>query len=155
MSSTDASSGPSHTAGSGKNPRLIFINLPVSNVAASTSFYKAIGGTLNPTYSTEDCSCMVMSETIQVMIMTRPMFKGFCPPERDVVDAKKSVQVLLCMSVENREDVDCTTELAESKGGRKDPTTMKQMDGMYGRSFEDPDGHVSNPFLYFLQFSSP
>ena len=49
------------------------------------------------------------------------------------------------MSVENKEDVDriCTT--ASENGGKIDPTILKQMDGMYGRSFEDPDGHVSPP----------
>ena len=156
MSSTNmaASSRPTSTAGFGKKPRLIFINLAVSNVVLATEFYKAIGGTLNSIYSTEDCSCMVMSETIHVMIMTPTMFKGFCPPERDVLDAKKSVRVLLCMSVENKEDAESTTEIAESKGGRKDPTTLKQMDGMYGRTFEDPDGHVSFTFPFsFLRLA--
>lgn len=86
---------------------------------------------------------MVFSDAIHVMIMTPSMFKGFCPSERDVVDAKKSVQVLLCMSVEKREDVDRMCEVAGQKGGREDPTELKQMDGMYGRSFEDADGHVS------------
>lgn len=65
------------------------------------------------------------------------------------MDAHKAVQVLLCMSVENKEDVDriCTT--ASENGGKIDPTILKQMDGMYGRSFEDPDGYASFAFFVF------
>lgn len=128
-------------------PRLIFINLPVNDVPKATEFYTSIGGTINPQFTTAECSCMVFSDTISAMIMTPAMFKGFCPSDRDVADAKKSVQVFLCITVESREDVDRLCEVASTKGGRKDPTTMQQMDGMYGRSFEDLDGHVSFPNL--------
>lgn len=86
---------------------------------------------------------MVFSESINVMIMTHTMFKGFCPEKKEIVDAHKAVQVLLCMSVESKEDVDKIAMTADKQGGKIDPTTLKQMDGMYGRSFEDPDGNVS------------
>lgn len=66
------------------------------------------------------------------------------------MDAHKSVQVLLCMSVDHKDDVDRICTVASGNGGKIDPTILKQMDGMYGRSFEDPDGHVCLPFFTSL-----
>lgn len=57
-------------------PRMIFINLPVVDVRASTTFYESIGGSINPNFTTPECTCMVFSESIYVMIMTPEMFKG-------------------------------------------------------------------------------
>ena len=55
-------------------PRMILINLPVIDVLDSTKFYESIGGSINPNFTTADCTCMVFSESIYVMIMTREMF---------------------------------------------------------------------------------
>lgn len=85
---------------------------------------------------------MVFSEAIHVMIMTPEIFKGFMPPSKTLADSNKVSEVLLCISVEKKEEVDAIIDTAAKGGGKADPTKLSQMPGMYGRSFEDLDGHV-------------
>ncbi|PVH72565.1 glyoxalase/bleomycin resistance protein/dioxygenase [Cadophora sp. DSE1049] len=122
--------------------RTIFVNISVNDIAKSTEFYTSIGGTKNPQYSNETVSCMVFSEEIHVMIMTPEIFKGFMPPSKTLADSNKVSEVLLCLSVEKKEEVDAIINTAAKGGGKADPTKLPQMPGMYGRSFEDLDGHV-------------
>lgn len=119
--------------------RMIFVNLPVTDIEASTAFYERIGATKNPQFSSEDTSCMVVTETIFVMIMTHQRFRDFSP--KAIPDAHRSAQVLLCLSAESREAVDATVASAET-GGKADPCPKQDYGFMYGRSFEDPDGHI-------------
>ena len=49
--------------------KMIFVNLPVANVAKSTAFYEAIGFEKNPQFSNEQASCMVWSDAIFVMVL--------------------------------------------------------------------------------------
>ncbi|KAL5344972.1 hypothetical protein ACLOAV_009925 [Pseudogymnoascus australis] len=122
--------------------RMIFVNLCVSDIVAATAFYTAIGAKKNETYSNDSTSCMVFSEAIHVMIMLPDVFKGFTPKEKTIADPKKVSEVLLCLSVDKREDVDSILATAAEHGGRANPTTLPEMPNMYGRSFEDSDGHV-------------
>jgi predicted lactoylglutathione lyase len=92
---------------------------------------------------------MVFSDTIFVMIMTRERFAGFCPKDKVVANAlsiegnaKAVSEVLLFLSADSKEEVDEILEKAGKAGGKKDPTTFPEADFMYGRSFEDLDGHV-------------
>lgn len=76
------------------------------------------------------------------MIMDPETFTGFVPKSKSVADSTKTSEVLLCLSAENREEVDQIVETAGNGGGKMDPTQLPQMPGMYGRSLEDLDGHV-------------
>ncbi|MBB3458076.1 hypothetical protein FHT86_006401 [Rhizobium sp. BK313] len=120
--------------------KMIFVNLPVRDLAKSTAFYEAVGGTKNPQYSDETASCMVFSETIYAMLLTHDKYKSFT--ERPIADAKKSSAVLIALTVENRADVDNIVDQAAKTGGSADPNPKQDHGFMYGRSFEDPDGHV-------------
>lgn len=120
--------------------KLIFVNLPVADLARSTAFYTAVGGTLNPQFSDATASCIVFSETIHAMLLTHDKFRQFTP--KDIPDARKSAQVLICVSEESRAGVDAVVEKAGQAGGRADPSPKQDFGFMYGRSFEDPDGHV-------------
>lgn len=120
--------------------KMIFVNLPVRDLAKSTAFYEAVGGTKNPQYSDETASCMVFSETIYAMLLTHDKYKSFT--ERPIADAKKSSAVLIALTVENRADVDNIVDQAAKTGGIADPNPKQDHGFMYGRSFEDPDGHV-------------
>lgn len=120
--------------------KLIFVNLPVSDLERSIAFYEAVGGWLNPQFTDETAACIVLSETIHAMLLTHDKFRYFTP--KAIVDAKTNAQVLICVSAESREDVDRTMALAESAGGALDPTPTQDFGFMYGRSFEDPDGHI-------------
>jgi len=122
--------------------KLIFVNLPVADLAASQAFYEAIGFTNNPQFTDETAACMVLTDTIHAMLLTHDKFAGFTP--KTIADAKTVSEVLICISEDSREDVDAMTEKALAAGGRE--TRERQDYGfMYGRSFEDPDGHIWEP----------
>jgi len=120
--------------------KMIFVNLPVTDLAKSTSFYEAIGATRNPQFSDDKVSSMMISDTIVVMLLTHERYKDFT--SKTIPDAHKSAQVLLCLSENSREDVDGRVNSAISGGGKADPCPSQDFGFMYGRSFEDPDGHI-------------
>jgi predicted lactoylglutathione lyase len=120
--------------------RKIFINLPVTDLARSIAFYRGIGAEQNAAFSNEQASMMVLSDTIHVMLLTHDFYRTFTTKE--IADAHRTSQVLLCLSEDSRDGVDRLVSAAASAGGRADPGPEQRMgDFMYGRSFEDPDGH--------------
>jgi predicted lactoylglutathione lyase len=120
--------------------RLIFVNLPVADLARSNAFYEAIGARKNEQFSDHTATCMVFSETISVMLLTHDKFRQFTP--KAIADAKTTSEVLICLSADSREAVDDMTNRAVSAGGTADPGPKQDYGFMYGRSFEDPDGHI-------------
>ena len=120
--------------------KMIFVNLPVRDLAKSTAFYEAVGATRNPQFSDETASCMVFSETIHAMLLTHDKYRMFT--QRPIADAHKTSAVLIAMTVEDRSDVDSIVDRAAATGGVADPNPKQDHGFMYGRSYEDPDGHV-------------
>jgi uncharacterized protein len=119
--------------------KMIFVNLPVSDLARSTAFYQAIGGEKNPQFSDDTASCMVFSEAIYVMLLTHDKYRQFT--SKKIADAKATSQVLICLSADSRDAVDDMVGKAQGAGGGVDPGPKQDYGFMYGRSFEDPDGH--------------
>ena len=120
--------------------KLIFVNLPVADLARATAFYEGIGAVRNEQFCDDTASCMVFSEAIHAMLLTHDKFRQFTP--KAVADAKRTSEVLICVSADSREDVDATVAKAGAAGGRADPSPKQDHGFMYGRSFEDPDGHI-------------
>jgi len=120
--------------------KMIFVNLPVKDVARSTSFYESIGATKNPMFSDETASCMVFSDTIHVMVLSHEKFSQFTP--KKIADAHTSSEVLICLSADSKAEVDDTVDKAAKAGGKADPAQKQDYGFMYGRSFEDIDGHI-------------
>lgn len=120
--------------------KMIFVNLPVRNLAASTAFYLALGGELNPQFSGEHSSSIMFSDSIGVMLLTYDHYRQFT--KRPIGDARRDSQALLALSVDNREAVDATLARAATAGGAADPNPAQDHSFMYGRSVEDPDGYV-------------
>ncbi len=121
-------------------PQMIFVNLPVADLDRSIAFYKAVGATQNMQFSDDTAACMVLSDTIFVMLLTHDKYRQFTT--REIPDARTSAQVLLCISKESREAVDHAVTDATSAGGGGDPTPTQDYGFMYGRSYDDPDGHI-------------
>ena len=120
--------------------RMIFINLPVTDLERSIAFYEAIGGRREPKFSNDRAAMIVLSETIHVMLLTHDFYRTFT--RKPIADAHQSSQVLLALSADSKTDVDATIARAETAGGVADPEPKQQMgELMFGRSFEDPDGH--------------
>ena len=120
--------------------RMIFVNLPVRDLARATNFYQSMGFTKNDQFSNDDAACMALSETIIVMLHTPEHFMRFSP--KPIADSSKVCEVLLCVSEESRAAVDGFVDKAISAGGVVDPCPRQDYGFMYGRSFEDPDGHI-------------
>ena len=120
--------------------KMIFVNLPVTDVAHATAFYEAIGAVRNPQFCDPTTSCMVFSDTIYAMLMTHEKYSQFT--SKKIADAKTTSQVLLCLSADSRGEVDAIVNKAAGAGGVADPSPKDEYDFMYGRSFEDPDGHL-------------
>jgi predicted lactoylglutathione lyase len=120
--------------------KMIFVNLPVADLTKSRAFYEAVGFTLNPQFSNENAASMMWSDTIVVMLLSHEFWKTFT--SKAIPDAKESAQVLLCVSMDGRAAVDDIVADATRGGGTADPTPTQDLGFMYGRSFEDPDGHI-------------
>lgn len=121
-------------------PKMIFINLPVGDLSRSIHFYEALGAKRDERFCDETAACMVFSDVIHVMLLTHEKFAQFTT--RAIADAHKTAQALLCLSADNRAGVDALIEKAGGAGGKKDHGPQQDYGFMYGRSFEDPDGHV-------------
>jgi uncharacterized protein len=125
-------------------PKMIFVNLPVADVEASAAFYEAIGLRRDMRFSQPGTTAaMVWSETIMFMLLTPSRFADFSA--KRVIDAKTEVQTLLCLSIDSRDGVDAIVAKAVAAGGKADPGPKQDHGFMYGRSFEDLDGHVYEP----------
>jgi predicted lactoylglutathione lyase len=117
----------------------IFVNLPVTDLKKSMSFFKALGFDFNPQFTDETAACMVVSEDIYTMLLTHPKFKTFIP--NAISDAHKTTEVLVCLSCDSREEVDDLVGKAVKSGGK----TFREPEDhgfMYGHAFRDPDGHI-------------
>lgn len=124
-------------------PQMIFVNLPVADLDRARAFYEAIGFTTDPKFTNDRAACMVLSETIYVMLLTHDFWAGFTDRRR--VDARTEAQVLLCISRDDRAAVDAIMAAAVRAGGTADPCPVQDYGFMYGRSFADPDGHIWEP----------
>jgi predicted lactoylglutathione lyase len=117
----------------------IFVNLPVKNLSRSMEFFTKLGFTFNPQFTDETAACMIVAEDVSVMLLTEGKFKNFTPKE--ICDATKSTEVLICLSSESREKVDEMVRNAVAIGG----TTYNEPQdhrSMYGHGFQDLDGHI-------------
>ncbi len=125
-------------------PPRLFVNLPVRDLDGSITFYEAIGAAQNPGFSDHTAACMVLSDTIFVMLLTHAKFAEFCP--LPIGNARTSAQALFCLSRPDRAAVDAIVEAAAKAGGRADIGPTDDHGFMYGRNFADPDGHIWAPF---------
>lgn len=123
-------------------PKMIFVNLPVTDLDRSIRFYEAIGCEKNEEFSNAQAAMLVWSETISFMLLTHDFYRGFT--SRQIADAHQTSQALLCLSRDSRADVDAIADAALHAGGREH-REAQDMGFMYSRAFEDPDGHVFEP----------
>ncbi|MEY4269949.1 MAG: hypothetical protein RLZZ58_1165 [Pseudomonadota bacterium] len=123
--------------------KMIFVNLPVSDLAKSMAFYEALGFSNNPAFSDDAGACMVWSEAIHVMLLTHAKWKGFttrpiCPPG--------SSEVSLALTCDEKGDVNRLVEAGAAHGGTADVNPAEDHGFMFQRTIADPDGHIWEPF---------
>ncbi|AWT45780.1 MULTISPECIES: VOC family protein [Streptomyces] len=119
--------------------QMIFVNLPVSDLDAAKKFFTGLGYSINPQFSDENAASVVISDTIVAMLLTKPFYATFT--DKEIADATKSSEVLIALSAESREKVDELVDRALSLGGTSTGKTQ-DLGFMYGRSFDDLDGHT-------------
>jgi predicted lactoylglutathione lyase len=118
--------------------RQIYVNLPIRNMERTQAFFKSLGFSFNPQFTNEQGACMVVADDIFVMLLTEAFFAGFT--KKPVSDARKSTEVLVCLSCTSRDEVDELVRKAVAAGG-KTPVPSQDHGFMYGHGFEDLDGH--------------
>lgn len=123
--------------------KMIFVNLPVRDLAVATRFFEAIGCTKNADFSSDDASSMMWSDTIIFMLLRHEYFSTFT--SKPIADAHAAAGALIALSCDSREAVDAITQAAGKAGGRADIREPQDMGFMYGRAFEDPDGNIFEP----------
>ena len=127
----------------------IFVNLPVKNLNSSVEFFTQLGFSFDRQFTDETATCMIVTDDIFVMLLTETKFKTFTPKE--ICDAKKYTEVLVCLALESRAKVDEMVQKAAAAGG----TTYNEPQDhgfMYAHGFQDPDGHIWE--LIFMESSA-
>ena len=124
-------------------PQMIFVNIPVTDVARSRKFFEAVGYTINDKFSDATAACVVVSEAIYFMILNHERFQGFAT--KPMADPATSTSVMVALSQDDRAAVDRVLEAALAAGG-SEPKPAQDMGFMYNRVFHDPDGNVFEAF---------
>ncbi|MGP3699684.1 VOC family protein [Rhodobacter sp. NSM] len=124
-------------------PQSIFVNLPVSDLSRSVSFYQSLGFGLDQQFSNEAGACITVSDSIRLMLLTHEKFDSFLTLPR--ADTTATTSVLIALSRDNRDAVDDLLDTALASGG-KEPREADDHGWMYQRTFMDPDGNVFEIF---------
>ncbi len=119
--------------------KMIFVNLPVTDLQKSMAFYESLGFHNNPQFTDDTAACMVWSEAIHVMLLTHAKWRTFT--KRPIPPATSS-EVMLALACDSREAVDAMNDAAAANGGSADINPMQDLGFMYNRNLADPDGHV-------------
>ena len=127
-------------------PRQIFVNLPVRDLGKAKAFYEAMGAVNNPQFTDDTAACMVVSDTIYVMLLTHAKWASFTT--KTMVDAHRSSEVALALAADDRAAVDAMVVAAGAHGGKADVNPPQDLPFMYSRSIEDLDGHVWEPLFF-------
>ena len=118
----------------------IFVNLAVKDLNKSVEFFTKLGFKFNPQFTDENATCMIIGKDMFAMLLVEKFFKTFIP-NKEITEAKKNAEVLLAVSVESRVEVDETMKKVVAAGGTE-YRSAQDYGWMYGRAFQDLDGHI-------------
>jgi uncharacterized protein len=123
----------------------LYVNLPVKDLTKSIVFYQAIGFTQNLNFTDENASSMMYGDEFSIMLLTHGFCSGYLPAGKTIADSHKTTEVLNALQLDSKNEVDILFEKAIAAGGKK---TIETYDHgfMYGRDFEDLDGHIWEVF---------
>ena len=117
----------------------IFVNLPVKDLSRTVEFFNRLGFTFNPQFTDENATCMIINDNIFVMLLVEKFFKTFT--KKEICDTAKDTEVIIALSTESREKVDEMMQNVFEAGG-KESREPQDHGWMYGRSFQDINGHL-------------
>jgi predicted lactoylglutathione lyase len=116
---------------------MIVVNLPVTDIDRSRRFFTDLGYTFNEKLSSVNALTLVLGNNQFAMLLRREVFSSFYPVE--TADAAKTKECVICLSADSRDAVDALVDRAIAAGGTAGDTEDHGV--MYGRSYNDPDGH--------------
>lgn len=122
--------------------RMIFVNLPVANLAVADQFYGGLGFTKNAAFSNDVASAWQVDENIWVMLLSMGFFSTFMREGDQPALPRGTQQKLNALSADSPAEVDAFLVAAASHGGRVYRPALEEAPGMYGAAVKDPDGHV-------------
>jgi predicted lactoylglutathione lyase len=117
---------------------MLFVNLPVADVARSKAFFAELGFSFNPAFTDANAACMLVGEHAFVMLLSRERFTELS--KLPIADPTTHTQALYCFSVSSRDEVDTVGAAALAAGG-SEGDGPEDHGFMYSRSFFDLDGH--------------
>jgi uncharacterized protein len=117
----------------------IFVNLPVENLGSTVEFFKKLGFSFNPQFTDENATCMIISDNIFGMLLVEKFFKTFT--KKEICDTTKDTETIIALSAQSRQKVDEMINNVIEAGG-KESREPQDHGWMYGRSFEDINGHL-------------
>jgi uncharacterized protein len=121
----------------------IFLNLPVRDLNKTIEFFTKLGFKFNPQFTDENATCMIVGEDIFVMLLVEKFFRTFT--KKEISDTSKNTEMIVALSMENKEKVDQMINKVVQAGG-KESREAQDHGWMYGRSFEDINGHLWEVF---------
>jgi uncharacterized protein len=119
--------------------RKIFVNLAVKDLDKSVEFFTKLGFAFDARFTDENATCMIVSDEAFVMLLVENRFKDFT--KKELVDPTTHTEAILALSADSREQVDELAGRALAAGGSPANEPI-EMGFMYGRSFQDVDGHL-------------
>lgn len=125
-------------------PTNIFVNIPTTDLDRSKAFYEALGYSINPMFTDENAACVVLSDTIYFMVLTREYLATFT--DKQIVDTKTQAGAMIALSQDSRDEVDARVGKGIEAGGFE-PRPAQDYGFMYSRDLEDPDGNILS-YLY-------
>ena len=130
----------------------IYVNLPVSDLARSTSFYEMLGFDREPNFTDENASCLVWSDDIYIMLLRREFFRAFIG-DRDVIDNQSLCGATIALTLDSKEVVRKFVDNASNYGGNSykiDDGVSESM--MFSNAVLDPDDNLLEPVRMIADF---
>jgi predicted lactoylglutathione lyase len=137
---SDTAKQNSETNNNNSTSTKIFLSLPVKDLKKAMDFFGKLEFKFNPMFTDENAACMVISEDIYAMLLVEKFFKSFIP-NKEICDAKRNTEALIALSTKSREEVDSLIKKALAAGA-SEYRQAQDYGWMYGRAFQDIDGHI-------------
>lgn len=118
--------------------KMIFPNIPVKDVKMTRHFFTQLGFMFNEKFSDENAVCMKINDSAYVMMLQEAFFLSFTT--KVIADSSKSIEMMLAISLEDKEKVNEMFTKAISLGATK--AREEDLGFMYTRSIYDLDGHI-------------
>ena len=95
--------------------RMLFVNMPVADLARSKAFFAELGFSYTPMFTDETAACMLVGEDAFVMLLSREKFAELS--KLPIADPTTHALALYCFGVSSRDEVDAVSAAALAAGG--------------------------------------